>query len=639
MKKKIRLLCGLIAILLFTATTVCTAQNLVPNGSFETYTSCPTGNSGIDLAVPWHSPPGSGTTPDYMNSCQSGALMCSNVDVPDNFIGTAPAMDGNAYAAILFTYDLCLDCREYIQVQLTSPLVAGTEYLVYMYIRPGDYNRYMTNNQAIFISDFPISQPSNQPITGVTPQFEHAGVIGDTSKWTYVGGTYVALGGEEYITIGNFHDNAGTNIHLTNYPGGNCALVTEGSMYMIDSVYVGNSNMAPLAAFGAGDSAICQMNCLDFSDSSANSPTSWQWSFPGATPNFSTDQNPSNICYAVPGFYDVTLIVTNAAGSDTITLSNFINVNALPTASITQSNDTLFASAGFSYQWFTGGVSIPGATDFFYVPSAESLYSVVITDSNGCSASDTLFFSLAPQVSFAASDISVCQKFCLDFTDVSGNNPTQWAWSFEGGIPAVSALQNPAHICYDQAGTYDVTLIASNGFGSDTLLLSDYITVYATPPFPVISQNGFTLTSSAAVSYQWLLNSVDIPGATNQSYQVLQAGLYTVVISDSNGCVNASSLEISISGVNDLNGNDGFPVVYPNPSDGHFTITYSGVNKEKDWTLEFINALGAKCFTVVQKGATAWRQEVDLSKEAAGIYFLVMSSGDRRMLQKLVIEQ
>src|SRR6185295_11760888 len=100
------------------------------------------------------------------------------------------------------------------------------------------------------------------------------------------------------------------------------------------------------------------------------------------------------------------------------------------------------------------------------------------------------------------------------------NNPTSWLWEFPGGNPSTSTDQNPMNICYNTPGTYDVTLITTNAGGSDTLTLSNYITVYTNPFAPLISQTGNTLTSTPATTYQWQLNSVDIPGATNQSYTI-----------------------------------------------------------------------------------------------------------------------
>src|SRR5206468_367263 len=98
----------------------------------------------------------------------------------------------------------------------------------------------------------------------------------------------------------------------------------------------------------------------------------------------------------------------------------------------------------------------------------------------------------------------------------------------------------------------------------------NYITVYATPPFPTITQVGYTLTSSTANSYQWQFNSYDIPGATNQSYTISQTGYYSVIVSDSNGCVNSLTVYVIISGIEEVYTKD--ILIFPNPSTGKFIV-------------------------------------------------------------------
>src|SRR6185436_13928869 len=109
--------------------------------------------------------------------------------------------------------------------------------------------------------------------------------------------------------------------------------------------------------------------------------------------------------------------------------------------------------------------------------------------------------------------------------------------------------------------------ITTNSNGSDTLTLSNYITVYSTPAFPTITQNGYTLTSSPAASYQWQLNSTDIPGATNQSYTITQTGYYTMIVGDSNGCVNSATQYVLIDWINESESANEI-AIYPNPSNG-----------------------------------------------------------------------
>lgn len=71
---------------------------------------------------------------------------------------------------------------------------------------------------------------------------------------------------------------------------------------------------APFASFEPSDTLICSGNCLTFTDRTTNGPTEWSWSFPGANPSSSTEQNPSGICYPAPGRYRVELIASNARG-------------------------------------------------------------------------------------------------------------------------------------------------------------------------------------------------------------------------------------------------------------------------------------------------------------------------------------
>lgn len=69
----------------------------------------------------------------------------------------------------------------------------------------------------------------------------------------------------------------------------------------------------------------------------------------------------------------------------------------------------------------------------------------------------------------------------VDYYDLSTNVPTSWSWSFAGGTPTSSSVQHPANIVYNTPGTYNSQLIASNSYGADTVLKSNYITVWDVP--------------------------------------------------------------------------------------------------------------------------------------------------------------
>jgi len=85
-----------------------------------------------------------------------------------------------------------------------------------------------------------------------------------------------------------------------------------------------------------------------------------------------------------------------------------------------------------------------------------------------------------PVANFTANDTTISEGDSVSFTDQSTNNPTSWSWTFQGGTPSTSTAQNPT-VTYNTAGTYDVTLTATNSAGSDGETKTDYITVSTAP--------------------------------------------------------------------------------------------------------------------------------------------------------------
>ncbi|MFH0866546.1 MAG: M43 family zinc metalloprotease [Bacteroidota bacterium] len=83
---------------------------------------------------------------------------------------------------------------------------------------------------------------------------------------------------------------------------------------------------------------------------------------------------------------------------------------------------------------------------------------------------------IAPVANFSASATTVPEGTTVNFTDLSTNSPTSWSWTFAGGTPGSSINQSPS-IVYNTAGTYSVTLTATNAIGSDSETKTNYITV------------------------------------------------------------------------------------------------------------------------------------------------------------------
>ncbi|MBI4648730.1 MAG: PKD domain-containing protein [Bacteroidia bacterium] len=91
---------------------------------------------------------------------------------------------------------------------------------------------------------------------------------------------------------------------------------------------------------------------------------------------------------------------------------------------------------------------------------------------------------LIPVAAFTANVTIICTGSSVSFTDQSTNSPSSWQWSFEGGSPASSSLQNPVAV-YNNTGIFNVSLMASNASGSTQIVKNDYITVQNLPVAPV----------------------------------------------------------------------------------------------------------------------------------------------------------
>lgn len=189
------------------STLVC-GQNLVPNPSFEDTVNCD-GTGDISQLQHWINPTAS--TPDFLSSCTNG-----NFNVPSNVYGNQTARTGNSYIGLVSIINAS-SSREYIQIQLTSPLVAGTQYCVEFYVCVSDSSTYSVNNIGAFLSTNAISS-SNGTELMCNPQIVNpiSAPLNQLNTWQLVSDSFTASGGEQYLTLGNFNNNGNTDTTMLN---------------------------------------------------------------------------------------------------------------------------------------------------------------------------------------------------------------------------------------------------------------------------------------------------------------------------------------------------------------------------------------------------------------------------------------
>ncbi len=200
---------------------------------------------------------------------------------------------------------------------------------------------------------------------------------------------------------------------------------------------------------------------------------------------------------------------------------------------------------GWDWDFGDGGSSTAQNPSHQY--NSGGTYTVALTVT-GPGGSDTetktnyITVNVPPTAGFVASPTSGEVPLTVNFTNQS-SGATSYLWNF--GDTQTSTAVNPAHT-YTQAGTYTVTLTATNACGSDDEVKTNYITVTCTAPIANFSGSPtsgeapltvyFTDASSGATSWDWDFGDGGSSTAQNPSHTYYSAGTYTVALTVTNSC-------------------------------------------------------------------------------------------------------
>ena len=353
---------------------------------------------------------------------------------------------------------------------------------------------------------------------------------------TYVGGTtsasqhpQVQFNAAGYYTVTLTASNAG------------------GSDSETKTNYILASIAPPVANFSANTTSPIVGQTVTFTDLSANTPTSWNWSFSPATVTYvggtsSTSKNPQ-VQFNAGGYYTVTLTATNAGGSDGESKTNYIFAIAPPVANFSSSTTTPFIGQTVtftdlsvnnptSWSWsfspatviYVGGTSSASQNPQVQFNVAGN-YNVTLTAANSAGSDGEtktnyiLAYVPAPVANFSASMSMPFIGQTVTFTDLSTNLPTSWAWSFSpatvtyvGGT--ASGSQNP-QVQFNAAGYYSVTLTATNAGGSDGETKTNYINALDNPPVATLKLGTLTNPAPGSVLVPVTLEAINNPAAGN----------------------------------------------------------------------------------------------------------------------------
>jgi PKD repeat protein len=333
-------------------------------------------------------------------------------------------------------------------------------------------------------------------------------------KWTFTGGSPSSSTYSYPSVVYNTPGLYTVKLVVSNAGGADSVVKTQ---YI--TVY---AQPKPVANFYTDNTNVIIGNYAYFYSNSGNNPTSFKWTFSGGSPSTSTSSNPY-VVYNTAGVYDVKLVATNDGGADSIVKTEYITVTLPPkpvadfnasTTSTTIGSYIYFYSSSTnnptSWRWtFSGGSPSTSTSSNPYVTyNAPGTYDVKLVATNA-GGSDSIiktgYITITPPpkpvADFSSNTSNTKTGSYVYFYDNSSYNPTSWKWTFTGGTPAASTSSYPS-VVYNNPGIYDVKLVVSNTYGSDSIVKTGYITVTGTSkPVANFYANSTTIITGTSVGF------------------------------------------------------------------------------------------------------------------------------------------
>lgn len=362
----------------------------------------------------------------------------------------------------------------------------------------------------------------------------------------------------------------------------------------------------PVIALGADFSA-CVNTLLDAGN-------------PGASYLWSNGDTTQTVSVTASGTYNVMVTDSNnCSASDTVA----VVINPLPVVALGADTTNCGSvnldaqNAGATYLWSNGDITQQTTI------TASGVYNVMVTDSNGCSNADTISVTINPNpVVELGSDTSGCASVTL-----SPNMSGTFLWNDNSTGSSLTVTTS---------GVYSVTVTDSNGCSE-----SDSVSVVVNP----LPSVGLAVAVTGICVDDANVNLIGTPsGGTFSGTSVtgsqfdpsVGAGTHDVYYSftDGNGCSATDTLSLIVSacvGIQEQAASE--LLLFPNPTSGTFTIELP----ENGSLVVVTDMLGNIVYS--ERALHSGKNQVELGDQAAGVYFVKVTAGDRTAVSRLVIRK
>jgi hypothetical protein len=547
------------------------AQNLVFNGNFEIYTTCPTVLSQVPNCLGW-SQYTSGSS-DYFN--------CSLVPYY-SFFGYQQPANGYAYVggfASINDTATANTYKEYIAGTLTTPMTVGATYQVSMSVNLADQSKFGTDDIGMFFfKDGVTKYNSFTSIPPVTPQvtFGTFGAISSTVSWIRLTNSFFADSAYDKIVIGSWKEAAASNHAPGNSNG------AAFSYYYYDSVVVsvtskistsysdsllctGGTMTVPYVVhfpgyFQGGNTFILQLS--DAAGSFAN-PTVLATQAGTTSGSFTL-----NVPTVAPGTgYRIRVASSYPVDVSNESLKPISIGNALPAKpEITTSNPCMGQTLNFSC------IGTPGATYKWKGPGSftSELQNPVINPVNsgtngdyivtawlyGCPSLDTetITVKASPAPITASCNSPVCNNSTLELNSTSSTAGATYSWVGPGSFVVNSKNCIISNVPLSASGNYMITATLNGCSVSSSVsvtVLTKPMNVSTTANTPLCEGGNLSLNvtnSTPGVSYSWtgpnsFASSIQNPVKSNVG--LADTGKYIVEL-NINGCIVKDTIAVVV---------------------------------------------------------------------------------------------
>ncbi|MBL7800700.1 MAG: T9SS type A sorting domain-containing protein [Chitinophagales bacterium] len=355
-----------------------------------------------------------------------------------------------------------------------------------------------------------------------------------------------------------------------------------------DTNFVMPSLCPPVADFTALTTNICVGSSITFFNRSLNNPTAYNWIFNGGSPSTSTFANPV-VSYSSPGTYDVTLIVSDSTGADTLELLNYIIVS-LPVVGMPNTWGDNFENGNFPTNGLTidnpdGGITWERTTDAAYEGIASARIQNLINTNYG--QSDAL---LLPRIDFTALQTPIKLGFKWAYARSDANYSDE----------LIVLISNDCGTTWTQKFYRTGNSLAS-GPTQTTLFIPD--------------------------STQWKNANIDLTTYSTNDH----VDIKIVNVTDGGNALYIDSLKLGDfdfntlpSSVNEVE-KQGRLLLFPNPAQTSLTVKFATGNNQNINQVEVTNVIGEK--VILLNNLSEKETTINTSQLPTGLYLISVKSG------------